>query len=157
MHINLLNLVWICIMTRRTKNICDRNPCSNRKSAILISAAILKYFPCRVLWQTPPTDLTPQTSHSLIIILRPWKWKVLTIFCLCYPWWSWEWGQFWCFAIKQDVLLMQPYTFPSTTYHTCSHMHQYCVLSIALPTGHWKSASYQSRVHLYSTFHINNT
>ena len=40
------------------------------------------HFPAFYFKWTPPTDLMPQTSHSVSIILRPWTWKAIKIFSL---------------------------------------------------------------------------
>ena len=100
--------------------------CPNKKSAILIGmhkfsfcqhcledlrmftdSPHLAHRHSRVLWHHFPASycnkllqFQHQTSHSVSIILRPWTWKVLKIFRLCYPWWTWQCSWFQCFAKK---------------------------------------------------------
>ena len=86
MHIHEWHLVCICIMTRCTKKHLGYQTVTPTASRpfwfkVLISPHF-DPFPCLVLQQTPPKDWKQQTSNSLSIILKPWKWKVIKSFGL---------------------------------------------------------------------------
>ena len=118
----------------------------------MISAAILTHFHASYFNELSQNyRFFPQPSHSVSIILRPWRSKVIKNFRLCHTCWLWWCSPLWRYTINHQFLITSTHNFRTTPI--CSHKQretawiyliQYYIISIAPPTGHRKSAYYQS-------------
>ena len=141
MHIHLGNSVCICIVSRRTKKVLDPNRQSNRKSAIL-THFYAWYCDDLTVSQSHPQTLKMKSyqklsppSHLLAVLLR-------SILMLRHD------------AGSPSNLNIQFHIYSKVLAHVegvalNTSLHQYCVFSIAPPSGHRKSDKHHL---IYMTF-----
>ena len=101
-----------------------------------------------ILSRLPTTDWTPQTSQSVSILLGPCQWHARKIFILCHTYWPWQCPplkSFLCHEASCPHNFFVQFAIAAKSLRNIEwvvlnrSVHQYCVISIAPPTGHRKS------------------